>query len=147
MRLLSGQVRCPLIGIEHVQQLTFAPLVSGGLCGGIFVDAKFMAMCKSRLGRRWSRLSLANIKHVMDSEWETKIKLRFESTSRKPNIVAIPNEAFRGADRNDTDKEPRIINGSIHFSRLAEGSVIVSSSDSQFQFGYSKNVHRSFHGY
>ncbi|KAJ5782155.1 hypothetical protein N7457_003929 [Penicillium paradoxum] len=93
-----------------------AVIGAGGLCGGIFVDAEFKAMCKARLGRRWSKLSLANIKHIMDSEWETKIKIRYQPNSQRPNIVAIPDDAFRGSDRNDTERQPPIINGSIHFS-------------------------------
>ncbi|KAJ5522024.1 hypothetical protein N7527_006139 [Penicillium freii] len=89
---------------------------TGGLCGGIFVDAQFGRICKARLGRRWSKLNPGHIKHIMDSEWETKIKTRYHPDNKRPNIVAIPDEAFGGPDRNDTEREPHIINGSIHFS-------------------------------
>jgi hypothetical protein len=75
-------------------------------------------ICKARLGRRWSRLNPANIKLVMDSEWETKIKSRYYPNSKKSNIVEIPDDAFIGEeDRNDRRMQPYIIDGSIHFSR------------------------------
>ncbi|KAL2700367.1 hypothetical protein AAEP93_008890 [Penicillium crustosum] len=89
---------------------------TGDLCGGIFVDEQFRRICKARLGRRWSNLNPGHIKHIMDSEWETKIKIRYHPDSKRSNIVAIPDEAFHGPDRNDIEREPHIINGRIHFS-------------------------------
>ncbi|CAI7672409.1 unnamed protein product [Penicillium discolor] len=101
---------------------------TGGLCGGIFVDAQFNRICKARLGRRWSKLNPGHIKHIMNSEWETKIKTRYRPDNKRPNIVTIPDEAFHGPDRNDTEREPPIINGSIHFSSTSPPSSDIQNT-------------------
>jgi hypothetical protein len=105
------------VHIEH--QLTFTDQI-GGLCGGIFIDEAFEELCKDRLGRKWDRLSAAGVKDIMKGEWERSIKPQFtpDNTS-KEYIVAVPAEAFGGNDLDDTNKEPIIKRGRIHF----KGSV------------------------
>ncbi|KAF4627514.1 hypothetical protein G7Y89_g10639 [Cudoniella acicularis] len=89
----------------------------GGLCGGIFIDEAFEHMCKSRLGRKWDRLSKAGIKEIMKGEWEHAIKPQFKPLStKKEYIVGIPAEAFGKASLDDTSREPLIKNGRIHFN-------------------------------
>jgi len=89
----------------------------GGLCGGIFIDEKFEAMCKKRLGLRWNNLSQAGIKAMTKGEWEDYIKPSFEGKSdRNEYIVQIPAEAFKEADMTDTSRSPVIKDGRFHFT-------------------------------
>ncbi|KAK8014234.1 hypothetical protein PG990_007530 [Apiospora arundinis] len=98
--------------------------VTGGLCGGIFIDHTFERMCKGRLGSKWDRLSKAGIKEIMNT-WEHGIKPQFKSsTTRKEYIIPLPAEAFRGKSSGSLDdktREPYIKNGRIHY----QGSHIV----------------------
>lgn len=92
---------------------------TGGLCGGIFIDEAFETMCKSRLGRKWNKLTQNGVKDIMKNEWEYAIKPQFklENTLTEEYIVAIPAEAFESSDLNDESRRPIIKNGRIHFSR------------------------------
>ncbi|OLN95475.1 Heat shock 70 kDa protein 12B [Colletotrichum chlorophyti] len=89
---------------------------TGGLCGGIFIDEAFERACKSRLGRKWDRLSKAGIKEIIKGEWETAIKPQFNPTAKgKEYVVSIPAEAFGKSSLDDLSREPVIKNGRIHF--------------------------------
>jgi hypothetical protein len=91
---------------------------TGGLCGGIFIDEAFEHACKSRLGRRWDRLSKAGIKEIIKGDWEQAIKRQFRpQNSSKEYIVSIPAEAFGKTKLDDLTREPFIKQGRIHFSR------------------------------
>lgn len=94
-------------------------LDTGGLCGGIFIDEDFESICRSRLGRRWNRLTQKGIKEIMKDEWEYAIKPQFklDNSTRNEYIVAVPAEAFGGSGLNDDSKKPIIKGGRIHFSR------------------------------
>lgn len=94
-------------------------LDTGGLCGGIFIDEAFESMCKSRLGRRWNKLTQYGIKEIMKNEWEYAIKPQFKLDNSMMNeyIVAVPAEAFEGSSLNDDSKKPIIKGGRIHFTR------------------------------
>ncbi|KZL84344.1 hsp70 family chaperone [Colletotrichum incanum] len=89
----------------------------GGLCGGIFVDEAFEAICKERLGRNWSRLSQSSIKMIMKKQWETDIKSQFrvEGNKSKDYIVVIPHEAFPVGSLDDTSRYPIVKDGKIFF--------------------------------
>ncbi|RYP67404.1 hypothetical protein DL770_008631 [Monosporascus sp. CRB-9-2] len=88
-----------------------------GLCGGIFIDEAFEHMCKSRLGRRWDRLSKAGIKEIMKGEWEHAIKPQFKPLrNNKEYVIGIPAEAFTNSSLHDTSQQPVIKNGRIHFN-------------------------------
>ncbi|KAL8852862.1 MAG: hypothetical protein Q9221_002238 [Calogaya cf. arnoldii] len=91
---------------------------TGGLCGGIFIDEAFENMVKSRLGRRWNRLTQNGIKEIMKNEWEYAVKPQFklENDTTKDYIVAVPAEAFEGSSLNDDSKKPFIKRGRIHFA-------------------------------
>lgn len=93
-------------------------VLSGDLCGGIFIDETVEEMCKSRLGDKWTRLSKAGIKEVMRGDWERHIKPQFKDpNSQKEYIVRVPAEAFKGeSEHDDTTKEPLIKSGRIHFT-------------------------------
>ncbi|KAB5542554.1 hypothetical protein GE09DRAFT_1244906 [Coniochaeta sp. 2T2.1] len=101
-------------------QLHEAVIGTGGLCGGIFVDEAFEAMCKNRLGRRWRNLSQAGIKDIMRHEWESAVKPQFRLDDQSMEyIVDVPAEAFTGKGiwgLNDDSRKPPIKNGRIHFS-------------------------------
>jgi len=102
---------------EVVQHVTNR--YSGGLCGGIFIDQEFEALCKNRLGRKWDGLSRAGIKEVMKGEWEQSIKPQFtQGNDGKEYIVGIPAEAFAKTSLDDNSREPFIKKGRIHFKRL-----------------------------
>ncbi|MCJ1346745.1 hypothetical protein MMC31_004963 [Peltigera leucophlebia] len=90
---------------------------TGGLCGGIFIDEAFESMCKSRLGRRWNKLSQNGIKEIMKDEWEYAIKPQFklDDSMMDKYIVAVPAEAFEGSDLNDYNRKPIIKAGRIYF--------------------------------
>ncbi|KAK8078892.1 hypothetical protein PG994_002699 [Apiospora phragmitis] len=104
------------IGSAKPLQLAEAVEGSGGLCGGTFVDESFERLCKSRLGRKWDRLSKASINEVMKGEWERGIKPQFKPQGgSKKYTVSIPAEAFAGSSSTDTSKEPIIRDGRIHF--------------------------------
>ncbi|KAL4931804.1 Hsp70 family protein [Aspergillus undulatus] len=91
--------------------------VTGGLCGGIFIDEAFERACKSRLGRRWDHLSKAGIKEILRGEWEHAIKPQFNpQNSKKEYTVSIPAEAFGKNSLDDLSREPFIKKGRIHFS-------------------------------
>lgn len=76
-------------------------------------------MVKSRLGRRWNKLTQNGIKEIMKNEWEYAVKPQFklENNMTKEYIVAVPAEAFEGSDLNDDSKTPIIKGGRIHFAR------------------------------
>ncbi|KAL2808589.1 hypothetical protein BJX63DRAFT_408776 [Aspergillus granulosus] len=99
-------------------ELHEAVVGTGGLCGGIFIDEAFEAVCKHRLGRQWSNLSQAGIKEIMRGEWEYAIKPQYRprENDNKMYIVSIPAEAFRGPSINDESRKPVIKNGRIHFA-------------------------------
>ncbi|KAL3465551.1 hypothetical protein BJX64DRAFT_297227 [Aspergillus heterothallicus] len=99
-------------------ELHEAVVGTGGLCGGIFIDEAFEAICKYRLGRQWSNLSQAGIKEIMRGEWEYAIKPQYKpkANDSKMYIVSIPAEAFRGPSINDESRKPVIKNGRIHFA-------------------------------
>ncbi|KAL2857180.1 hypothetical protein BJY01DRAFT_159458 [Aspergillus pseudoustus] len=99
-------------------ELHEAVVGTGGLCGGIFIDEAFEAICKYRLGRQWSNLSQAGIKAIMKGEWEYAIKPQYrpKPNDNKMYIVSIPAEAFRGPSINDESRKPVIKNGRIHFA-------------------------------
>ncbi|KAH8647092.1 hypothetical protein BGZ60DRAFT_521403 [Tricladium varicosporioides] len=89
---------------------------TGGLCGGIFIDQAFEDMCKSRLKRKWDRLSKAGIKGIMKNEWEVGAKAEFKPSNTKSYIVTLPAEIKIGGEKLDDDKkEPIIKDGRIHF--------------------------------
>lgn len=94
-------------------------LETGGLCGGIFIDEAFESMCKSRLGRRWNKLTQNGIKEIMKDVWEHGIKPQFKLDNSMVDeyIVAVPAEAFEGSALNDDSKKPIIRGGRIHFAR------------------------------
>jgi hypothetical protein len=105
--------------------------LSGGLCGGIFIDEAFEHMCKSRLGRKWDRLSKAGIKEIMKGEWEYAIKPQFKPLStHKEYIVGIPAEAFGKSSLDDTSREPHIKNGRIHFNGYVAASAPIKCANS-----------------
>ncbi|KAL2834215.1 hypothetical protein BDW59DRAFT_44951 [Aspergillus cavernicola] len=88
----------------------------GGLCGGIFIDEAFEAICKRRLGRRWDNLSKKGVNEVMRGEWEQFIKPQFKPNSTKKEwIVSIPAEAFGRSNLDDLSKQPNIKQGRVHF--------------------------------
>ncbi|KAF3006150.1 hypothetical protein E8E14_006879 [Neopestalotiopsis sp. 37M] len=104
--------------VESTKPIKLAEAVegTGGLCGGIFVDESFERICKSRLGRRWDRLSKAGINEVMKREWEYGIKPQFKLLGgTKKYTVSIPAEAFTGSSKDDDSREPIIRNGRIYF--------------------------------
>ncbi|KAK8110207.1 Heat shock 70 kDa protein 12B [Apiospora kogelbergensis] len=104
--------------VESIEPLQLAEAVegTGGLCGGIFVDEVFERLCKSRLGRKWDKLSKAGINEVMKREWENGIKPQFKLQGRsKRYIASIPAEAFVGSSNNDSSREPIIRHGRIQF--------------------------------
>ncbi|KAI9149948.1 Heat shock 70 kDa protein 12B [Paramyrothecium foliicola] len=104
--------------VESTKPIQLAEAVegTGGLCGGIFVDDEFERICKSRLGRRWDKLSKAGINEVLKREWEYGIKPQFKLLGGgKRYTVSIPAEAFAKASSDDTSREPVIRNGRIHF--------------------------------
>lgn len=76
-------------------------------------------MCKSRLGRKWNKLTQNGIEEIMKTEWEYAIKPQFKLENNMINeyIVAVPAEAFEGSDLNDNSKKPIIQGGRIHFAR------------------------------
>ncbi|VUC36482.1 unnamed protein product [Clonostachys rosea] len=128
-------------------QLHEAVTGKGGLCGGIFIDEEFQAICENRLGRRWQSLSQNGIKDVMKTEWEYDIKQSFDPKSTKPYIVAIPAEAFSNNDMNDESQRPYIKSGRIHFSasdiqKAFEGPFqsIAELVDEQIEKSGKKNV-------
>ncbi|KOC12074.1 hypothetical protein AFLA70_48g004071 [Aspergillus flavus AF70] len=94
-----------------------AVIGTGGLCGGIFIDEAFEAICRDRLGRQWNKLSQTGIKHILKEQWEYGIKAKFKPKNTGEEFpVAIPAEAFQGSDLNDHSRKPFITNGRIHFS-------------------------------
>lgn len=104
--------------VESVDPLQLAEAVegTGGLCGRIFVDEVFERLCKSRLGRKWDKLSKAGINEVMKREWENGIKPQFKLQGRSKRYTAsIPAEAFVGSSNNDSSREPIIRHGRIQF--------------------------------
>ena len=75
-------------------------------------------MCKSRLGRKWNKLSQTGIRDIMKSEWEYAIKPQFRlENATKEYIVAIPAEALEGSSLDDESRKPYIKSGRIHFAR------------------------------
>ena len=75
-------------------------------------------MCKSRLGRKWNKLSQTGIRDIMKNEWEYAIKSQFKTDiANKEYIVSIPAEAFEGSELNDESRKPYIKSGRIHFAR------------------------------
>ncbi|KAL2815593.1 hypothetical protein BDW59DRAFT_166740 [Aspergillus cavernicola] len=105
------------VGEKAPIELHEAVAGTGGLCGGIFIDEAFETICKNRLGRQWSNLSQSDIKEIMKNEWEYSIKQQFTpDDEKKPWIVAIPAEAFKGPSLDDHSRKPFIKNGRIHFA-------------------------------
>ncbi|KAG7294155.1 hypothetical protein NEMBOFW57_004223 [Staphylotrichum longicolle] len=103
------------VGDLNPIQLHEAVIGSGGLCGGIFIDEKFEAMCKKRLGTQWNSLSQAGIKEMTKADWEESIKRKYAGQdASKEYIVAIPAEAFKGAPLNNRSKA--IKDGRFYFS-------------------------------
>ncbi|ROW15713.1 hypothetical protein VPNG_02135 [Cytospora leucostoma] len=102
-----------------------AVLGTGGLCGGIFIDEAFEAICKKRLGTKWNRLSRVGIREIMKGEWEFGIKSRFKpGNSNKEYILKLPLETFKSRGRgessrasglDDVSRKPFIKDGRIHF--------------------------------
>ncbi|KAF7536200.1 hypothetical protein G7054_g4717 [Neopestalotiopsis clavispora] len=77
----------------------------GGLCGGVFIDEAFRAMCQDRLGRPWNKLSNKGIKEIMTTEWEVGIKPQFKPrNTKKKYFVSIPAEAMGRSGFNDPKK-------------------------------------------
>uniref|UniRef100_A0A8H7K210 Uncharacterized protein n=1 Tax=Bionectria ochroleuca TaxID=29856 RepID=A0A8H7K210_BIOOC len=89
-----------------------------GICGGMFIDEKFRLICKARLGRHWFNLTLKGIGEIMQSQWEHGTKTIFSTKNdKKKHIISVPAEAFATKkDMNDQTREPKIIDGRIHFS-------------------------------
>ncbi|KAH8903396.1 actin-like ATPase domain-containing protein [Coniochaeta sp. PMI_546] len=120
------------VGSLEPIQLHEAVVGTGGLCGGIFIDEQFEAMCKSRLGRRWRNLTQAGIKDIMKHEWESAVKPQFDPEDPTMEyIVAVPAEGFVGKNLlglNDLSRTPPIKNGRIHFA----SSHIQSAFDGAF---------------
>ncbi|KAI4264735.1 MAG: hypothetical protein L6R42_000173 [Xanthoria sp. 1 TBL-2021] len=106
------------VGDKDPIALHEAVVGTGGLCGGVFIDEAFENMVKSRLGRRWNRLTQNGIKEIMKNEWEYAVKPQFklENDTTKDYIVAVPAEAFEGSSLNDDSKKPFIKRGRIHFA-------------------------------
>ncbi|OQE47198.1 hypothetical protein PENCOP_c001G01352 [Penicillium coprophilum] len=105
------------VGSVEPIQIHEAVVGTGGLCGGIFVDEAFEAICKNRLGRRWGNLSQTGINSIMKTEWEDSIKAGYKPRDDgREFIVPIPAEAFKGGSINDTSRSPVIKNARIHFS-------------------------------
>ncbi|KAL6918247.1 hypothetical protein FSHL1_009674 [Fusarium sambucinum] len=122
--------------VESVDPVALQEAVvgSGGLCGGIFVDQQFQRICKTRLGRSWSRLSQTGILEIMKDEWETGIKRHFKpDSSSKEFIVKIPAEAFKGegaSGMDDSSQKPMIKNGRIHFTSQDIEQTFIKSFES-----------------
>lgn len=117
----GGTVDLSCYQVEQADPIAVREAVigTGGLCGGIFIDEAFEAMCKARLGRKWAYLSKVGVGELMKGDWGRNIKPQFrpENTNRE-YIVSIPAEAFYSPGLlNDTSRLPHIINGRIHFSR------------------------------
>lgn len=116
----GGTVDLSCYNIEETEPVAMREVVegTGGLCGGIFIDEAFEAMCKGRLGRKWDRLSKVGVNEVMRGDWESSIKPQFKpENAGKEYIVSIPAEAFNRSSLTDTSRLPHIKNGRIHFSR------------------------------
>lgn len=111
----------------------------GGLCGGIFIDEQFEAMCKSRLGRRWRNLTQAGIKDIMKHEWESAVKPQFDTEDPTMEyIVAVPAEGFMGKNLlglTDLSRTPPIKNGRIHFARYERFHIVFIFVSQEFPFG------------
>lgn len=89
----------------------------GNVCGGVFVDEDFEVLCKNRMGRKWSKFSQADVKLLLNKEWEYSIKPRYsESDPREEYLVTLPIRSLADSELNDTSRKPHIKNGRIHFS-------------------------------
>ncbi|KAL4924494.1 Hsp70 family protein [Aspergillus undulatus] len=117
----------------------------GRLCGGLFIDEAFEAMCKRRLGRRWDNLSKKGVNDVMRGEWEQYIKPQFRPGSTHGDwIVGIPAEAFGRSNIDDLSKQPYIKQGRIHFRErtaicrgaIYKGFLHLSESSTNSTGGY-----------
>ncbi|MCJ1345236.1 hypothetical protein MMC31_003442 [Peltigera leucophlebia] len=127
-------------------ELHEAVMGTGGLCGGIFIDEAFESMCKSRLGRRWNKLSQNGIKEIMKDEWEYAIKPQFklDNSMTKKYIVAVPAEAFEGSDLNDDSRNPIIKAGRIHFERLTQKLTLFRDLDLLISRFPSSDIQKAF---
>ncbi|TLS21543.1 uncharacterized protein PpBr36_10253 [Pyricularia pennisetigena] len=100
----------------------------GALCGGIFIDQAFVALCKARLGDNWSRLSRSSLRYIIRDDWECGIKPQFRMSGLdKDFTVRFPSEISVGMDAGT--KFERIKAGRIFF----HGREIQSTFDSQFR--------------
>lgn len=69
----------------------------GGMCGAIFIDEQFEAQVKRTLGKRWTQMSPASRKRVVDSQWENGIKRNFDGREQELT-VALPADVFSRKD-------------------------------------------------
>ncbi|KAI0440360.1 actin-like ATPase domain-containing protein [Xylaria telfairii] len=116
------------IGDLNPIELHEAVVGTGGLCGGVFVDERFEALCKHRLGRNWGTLSQMGIKRMMKQEWEYTYKRSYTGKDVNREFpISIPSEARGGSGMNDLKRKPYIKEGRIHFSNTDIQSVFSRS--------------------
>ncbi|KAM7207415.1 hypothetical protein V8F20_002295 [Naviculisporaceae sp. PSN 640] len=127
----GGTVDLSCYQIEEIEPIAMREAVegTGGLCGGIFIDEAFEAMCKARLGRTWDGLSKVGVSEIMNGDWERSIKPQFKPGNvNREYLVSIPAEAFQSPGLlNDSSRLPPIKNGRIHFSSANIASAFSKS--------------------
>lgn len=100
----------PMLATNHTQDLVSYEVLSvepmrvkefvkgeGGMCGAIFIDEQFEAQVKRTLGKRWTQMSPASRKRVVDSQWENGIKRNFDGSDEEWT-VALPADVFSRKD-------------------------------------------------
>lgn len=69
---------------------------SGKMCGAILIDEAFESMLRSTLGDKWTRMSRASRKTIINQDWEHGLKKQYDDTER-PWDITVPTDAFRSS--------------------------------------------------
>jgi hypothetical protein len=75
----------------------------GGLCGGIFLDEKFLELMKTKVGPGiWGKVTKTETTKLLNDDWEHGIKRQFQNQDRSW-LITLP-ESCQDYDRNGTSK-------------------------------------------
>lgn len=91
-------VKIPYQKLPGNTSLTF---LLGGLCGGIFLDERFLELIKMKVGSGvWKNATEAEITKLLNDDWEHGIKRQFQNQDRTW-LVTLP-ESCQGYGRTGT---------------------------------------------
>lgn len=102
----------------------------GKLCGAVFLDQDFEELMQQMVGEgAWNNISPANVKRMMNNEWENGIKRGFDGSERTWNVT-LPYDCATTTSREPvlrlsrcvtfTDKLPILMFGS---QRTCPGNI------------------------